>query len=399
MAKTPTVRKKPCVECGTEHPTTELLASQDGLICEDCKENRYVSCCRCSDLTLSRTSKAFNGDTYCRSCYEDATCICFSCDERIYTDDSYVAEGDRWCGDCYHDEFVECERCDEPVRVSEANEVEDSYYCHACYNREFSNPSGGSSGTIQNYSYKPSPEFFKVNPDDKVFFGIELEVERTNSKIDPNRMAGMISGDHLYFKKDGSISNGFEIVSHPLSYEWIKANEDTFKTMCNLLADSGYRSYDSTTCGMHIHVSKNLFTTWHLYRFMKFFQDNKSFVIKVSQRKEDQFNRWAGFADSGENPEFIGDNLIIKVKNKTTHGRNRYLAINLENEHTVEIRIFRGTVKYPSFMKNIEFIHSVYEYTQSTNAEDMSLEGYIEFSKKYHYLNTFLETKKLIPCV
>jgi len=245
---------------------------------------------------------------------------------------------------------------------------------------------------INSYSYRPSMKFHKLSNENEnaPFFGIELEVERKNSNgLKHKYMAGMIDHEHWYFKNDGSLTDGFEIVTHPMTFNYIKQDEKTFSDSFKLLVENGYNSYDANTCGMHIHISKNNFNTWHLYRFLKFFVENKEFIIAISQRKMEKLKKWANIEDDNDS------SLIYKAKKKDGNNE-RYVAINLKNSQTIEIRIFRGTLNFNSFMKNIEFAHSLFMYTKEN--KDVSLDGfksYIESSCDYSNLKKFINLKNL----
>ena len=245
---------------------------------------------------------------------------------------------------------------------------------------------------ICSYSYKPSPKYFRTGNEntDSLFFGIELEVERKNSNgIRHSEMAEKIENGHWYFKNDGSLTDGFEIVTHPLTFNYIKQSENQFEESLVELSNNGYNSYNANTCGMHIHITKKCFTTWHLYRFLKFFVENKDFIVAISQRKLDKLKKWANIEDDNESE------LIYKAKKKDGNSE-RYVAINLRNNATVEIRIFRGTLNFNSFMKNIEFTHAVFMYTKENS--EITLKGfkeYIEYSKDYTNLKKFISLKNL----
>ena len=245
---------------------------------------------------------------------------------------------------------------------------------------------------INSYSYRPAMKFHKLSNENEnaPFFGIELEVERKNSNgLKHKYMAGMIEHEHWYFKTDGSLTDGFEIVTHPMTFNYIQQGEKTFTDSLKLLVENGYNSYDANTCGMHIHISKNNFTTWHLYRFLKFFVENKEFIVAISQRKMEKLKKWANIEDDSDS------SLIYKAKKKDGNSE-RYVAINLKNTATIEIRIFRGTLNINSFMKNIEFAHALFMYTKEN--KEISLDGfkmYIQSSCDYSNLKKFINLKNL----
>ena len=57
----------------------------------------------------------------------------------------------------------------------------------------------------------------------------------------------------------------------------------------------------------------------------------------------------------------------------------RYRAVNLENNATVEIRIFKGTLKKETFLKNIEFCKSAFDFTKQAGRRSITLDKYLEY--------------------
>lgn len=383
-----------CYDCSTEIDNEDFYNADNKPICESCYEY-YFMCDGCNDTYHNDDVNSGGDCCYCNDCYHDRYTECNDCGDYELNDDTSCVRNrnDREvvvCDSCRSDYFW-CERCDEYVH-------EDNYQaddlCHRCYNETHTK-------VIKSYDYKPTPSFFKVSPFDDVFLGIELEVERSSGAIDREDMAEMIDHDFLYFKRDGSIDDGFEIVTHPMTISYIKQNKNVWADILNNLRTNKYRSYDTSTCGMHIHISKNAFTTWHLFRFMKFFVDNSDFVTKISQRKVENLDRWAALTDnpSESGKEYTDDVLMYKAKKKRGNSK-RYLAVNLQNDKSVEIRIFRGTLNDSSFFKNIEFVQATFDYTKSISETDMSLQSFFNFlrdNNEYPYLRKFIADKNLNP--
>jgi len=134
---------------------------------------------------------------------------------------------------------------------------------------------------------------------------------------------------------------------------------------------------------------------------MKFFVDNADFVSKISQRKIANLDRWAALTDkpNTSQEEYSKDMLMYKAKKKKGNN-NRYLAVNLQNSNSVEVRIFRGTLNDSSFFKNIEFVQALFDYTKSISEADMSLKSFLSFIKdnnEYPYLRKFIADKNINP--
>lgn len=398
-----------CADCLEEISSDDYVDNNGDPICEDCNDN-YTSCSSCDEVLHNDDSYiSFRDETWCQDCYTSRFSTCDDCNEVVRNDDICQVHGRSGsaryvCDDCRSD-YYWCEDCDEYVH--EDNYCENDL-CNSCHDDRYGSDddddgssSSSSQDIIRSYTYKPTPIFHKVSDNDNVYLGIELEVERGDSSIRHNEMAELINNDFLYFKNDGSLSNGFEIVTHPMTISYIKRNKNVWADILNQLRSNKYRSYDTKTCGMHIHISKNAFTTWHLYRFMKFFVDNADFVTKISQRKIENLDRWAALTDTpgSSDKEYTQDKLMYKAKKKYGNGK-RYLAVNLQNDKSVEVRIFRGTLNDSSFFKNIEFVQSVYDYTKSVPDADMSLKSFLTFIKdvnEYPYLRKFIADKNINP--
>jgi hypothetical protein len=223
---------------------------------------------------------------------------------------------------------------------------------------------------IHSYSYRPSPFFFGEG---KYHFGFELEVEsRGNGRYDGAQIAQDSLGAHAYLKEDGSLSDGFEIVTHPHTLE--KYHTDFNWGVLNKLQSHGYRSWNTRTCGLHVHVSRTAFgdgrDAWsygipagarsqiilkkqaHELRFMKLIYDNQRQVERISGRSD---NNYATFQDKG--------NLVRKVKDGY-QSSGRYSAINTENDATIEVRVFKGSLRKERVLSALEFVHAAVEYTR-----------------------------------
>ena len=232
---------------------------------------------------------------------------------------------------------------------------------------------------------------------DHFYMGFEFEIELSRKRLDPYlpQLAEIIDNDWVYFKRDGSISHGIEIVTMPLSWEWIYTNLEKFNSIFNLKTlDCSSRLAD--TCGFHIHINKDSFSSLHLYKFIKFFYDNPDLVHILSGRAWSNLKRWARFtASDGISKSDVNKIAVMDAKEKRTG--DKHSAVNLNNIDSVEVRIFRGTLSLNVFLRNIEFVKSLHEFTKDANlrnSSDRSLyNDYLtrhkkEFPNIYSYLVT-----------
>ena len=212
---------------------------------------------------------------------------------------------------------------------------------------------------------------FKVLPgEDKVtdssvaasntlFMGVELEVEMSHSATMTKEQAAghtmlMMKGDAIV-KRDGSLDNGFEITTVPASLGY---HYTIWEDLCCSPLRKELVSYLRSTCGLHVHVSKNCFTDLTLGMFCTFINstENRDFINKISRRKPNDYcERTPTKVKYGR----YRDGLL------TEHGgsqEDKYVATNLYHEDTVEIRMFKGTLAYSGIMKCLEFCHALHRF-------------------------------------
>jgi hypothetical protein len=301
-----------------------------------------------------------NGSNYCEPCgeaYMDSYGgssefgYCNACESSVLSDDMRYYDGEHYCDSCYNDNVYDCSNCGD-LRWSG-----DDHDCDE------------DDALIHDHSYRPSPFFFGTG---KYHFGFELEVEsRGRGRYDGATIVQNAMGAHAYLKEDGSLNDGFEIVTHPHTLDKYQTEFDW--SVLSRLQNEGYRSWNTSTCGLHVHVSRTAFgdgNPWeyganraevsrrilkrqsHELRFMKLIYDNQRQVERIAGRSS---SRFASFSDKG--------NLVRKVKDGEQEN-GRYSAINTENDDTIEVRVFKGSLRKERVLSAVEFVHASVEYTR-----------------------------------
>jgi hypothetical protein len=300
-------------------------------------------------------------------------------------------EGDNRCEDCantFYQEnggrhnFSACACCEDIFRSNSGSWYRDSLYCPGCYDSVYTCDDCGlqywdgdghecedeeDENIIHSYSYRPSPYFFGKG---QYYLGFELEVEaRNESRYTGAEIAQESLGSHAYMKDDGSLNDGFEIVTHPHTLSDYQTNFNW--EFIPKLKREGFRSWNTDTCGLHVHVSRTAFgegvSPWgradrdqlilrkqaHELRFMKLIYDNQRQVERIAGRAGNQF---ATFGDRGK--------LIDKVKHGN-QSNGRYSAINTDNDATLEVRVFKGSLRKERVLSALEFVTASVEYTRN----------------------------------
>lgn len=362
-----------CDDCGQWFPIGDLTETGDGdHVCEDCLADGYFCCDDCG--TWYPEDDAVEVNTGTRA----SRYVCGDCADRNYTrcDDcgGYFDSDHIELSDAYHDICVNCADdwcycggCGEVLRTEDAVYDEDvcEYYCSDC----------APTSRLHDYGYKPDPVFGTTDEMDgasfyggnKLTFGVELECDGGDSVRDALADIDRIT-DRCYCKHDGSLSDGYEIVTHPGTLAWHKERFPWAK-VCEASVNNGFRSHDTSTCGLHVHVGRDQLgdnscetaakMSLITYRL-------KDWFIRFSRRGGE--SRWAGYVEPGllvrgRDAEFLQeyyDRLI----------RDRYIAVNVRNDSTVEVRIFRGTLNPNTVLACLELVNNLALYARDHELED-----------------------------
>jgi hypothetical protein len=190
-------------------------------------------------------------------------------------------------------------------------------------------------------------------------FGVELELQVTSSSHALDNMAGRVHdllnpsgavGEYCFFERDGSIGHGFEIVTQPTGLD---IHRDKFALFLNNEeAKKGMRSHEGGSCGLHVHVGKQYLTQAQIYRVQSFLNDvrNEGMIRMIARRYG------AGFCAVKPN--------LAKFSPYGKQSGDRYEMLNIQNDQTIEFRIFRGSLRYESVMAALEFSNALLTFCQ-----------------------------------
>jgi len=310
----------------------------------------------------------------CEECYDSNTRTCECCGERIWNEDDDGDDNIILCRHCRDNHYTTCEECGRLIHDDDAYYLDDDSdypYCHTCYTRF-------KRKYIHSYSYKPTPVF---HGDGKLFMGVELEID--GGGCDDNNaetLCEIASDSQIYIKTDGSLDEGLEIVTHPMTLEYHQQTMP-WREITSKAVSLGYLSHRTNTCGLHVHVNRTAFGSDRteqdvaISRILFFIERFWQEMLRFSRRTEYQINRWAARYGIKDNPKQVMDNA------KST-GKGRYACINLCNYSTIEFRIFRGTLKYNTLIATLQMVDLICKTAVSLTDEEMTALSWPEFVMK-----------------
>ena len=287
----------------------------------------------------------------CRTCAGDISILCDCCGTRIYRDADC---GDSWnvlCESCYDRYYTRCDHCGAIIRSSDAYHPEwnDDTLCEECYDDLEQN------GSIHEYNYVPELVFHGKG---LRHLGVELEIDGAGqiaSHADALLHAANQTAENLYIKTDGSLDDGLELVTHPMTLDY-HLHEMPWEAVLDQARSFGYLSHRACTCGLHVHISRLAFGCTYesqeaaIGRLVFFVEKFWPELLRFSRRTAGQLNRWAARYGAKLNP-----------KDQMEHAKNscagRYTAVNLTNAETIELRIFRGTLKLNTLIATLQLVN------------------------------------------
>lgn len=187
------------------------------------------------------------------------------------------------------------------------------------------------------------------------FIGIELECSyyRFSTLQKAAELCDKYLGQFSYiFKSDSSIGGhrSCEIVSSPRSLmAWEQVN---LKELTKGLISNGWRSWDTTTTGLHLHFSSfeeedrrlDYGLDHRVRRLLLHFCVANAAELRILSRREESQMRYA----------------VLHSSTQDYLRGNRASAVNLSNSRTVEFRLPRGTLNSESILAYIQFFSGIY---------------------------------------
>ena len=337
---------------------------------------------------LSRLSDLSNG----QASYEH--CDCGHIEE---TGETHEVRNDTWCHSCFQDEAVHVEDRDEywPRDDAYYHESDDLYYS---YEEEYDNDDDDDNDDEPSNLLSYSTNVLRhVEPDASITsspfgnftMGVELEMcsgRNMSMREAIDDVRSELGESYCVCKSDGSLpGDGFEVVTAP------RGLDEHIRRFKAWDVNSSYRAWNAGTCGLHVHVDSRAFTPMTLGKFLMFINDdnNADFIRSLAGRHPKTDSQARHYCAADDQSLLTNPKTAVKGKDSS-----RYRMVNVCNmdrsemnrlgiDHykfdtsgrkfnTVELRIFRASLKKERLLAQIEFTHAAVMFVRSASYRDLT---------------------------
>lgn len=234
---------------------------------------------------------------------------------------------------------------------------------------------------------------FTPSPFGDFLMGVELEMATDGSIGSAVELVrGALGEDYCVCKSDGSLPNGgFEVVTAPRKLgEHIKRFGEWFGEGIPM----HYSAWDKELCGMHVHIDSRAFTAMTLGKFLMLINasTNVDFIRRIAGRHPSVDPQAREFCAAEE--QSILDNPKHALNGKSTR---RYRMVNTtclkraeadrlgvqyvgeRSFNTIELRIFRSSLKRERLLAQIEFTHAAVMFCRVASYRDLDYSSFIKW--------------------
>ena len=447
-----------CCNCEEKFAESEMHEVDGEWYCDDCFDEYFTTCDNCGEVIDRDDAYCTpNGEVYCEDCFNENCVVCERCGETIWNDDAtevqtgsdsstqywceecvrfyatqcdecgewfsdrldYVYatwDGNRVCNDCIDNgDYTSCDRCGDWVHVDDVfTDDNGDEYCPNCYEQE-----RRSQRAIYGYHDYPSGHHWyrlsRPNETDRykfLHFGIELEIDRggeDGEKAREIKSTFNLRGDYdITCMHDGSLNNGFELISQPATLQYHLKDYGWQKAMKK--AESlGYVSHNGGTCGLHVHVDREYFRGAFENpedSFVILTQNNLDWLKAFSRRKNWGYctfmNRSDGYEFTPDSFKGTDDNSALEyISSVRQNNRGHGVAMNYAGFATIEFRFFRGTLKFQSFAASLQLVEMMCYAAKHFRKEQLcnvNLKWFKRFATRrgYDEFNAYLKERGIM---
>lgn len=385
------------------HLVARAKAGDESITNDDLRSTFFNLANRYSDAT-SHVENAFNAI----SDMGDMDIVHCDCGHYEDSNNTHDVRNDTWCDSCFDDDAVYCEDNGEywPRDDAYYSETRDAYYT---YDRDSEgdddddddyDSDNDRNQPIMSYSTNVLHVLGNVSKIVSSHFGeftMGIELEMTSGDHDSNEAAELVRSrlgtDYCIVKSDGSLPhNGFEVVTSP---QGLSVHIEKFKAW---EIDPAYRAWNTGKCGTHVHIDSRGFTQLTLGKFLMFINSNGNvdFIRKIAGRHPSVDDQARSYCAAEHQSILANPKKAVKGKsgeryrmvNMCNLGSReaKRLGLSMDNSYngkynTVELRIFRASLKKERLLAQIEFTHAAVMFCRVASWRDLNGTSFVKWLK------------------
>lgn len=302
-----------------------------------------------------------NGRITCGDCLEDML-YCECCDNYFDPADMvtiYDGEGyptDTVCISCAEANFYQCPECGGWYEASAFHGRETCINCTPDVILSY------HSGNPNGLEFHGCPDYSFING----HIGGELEVTGLGNEAAADILEACGGYSFCHFEHDCSVA-GAEIIFQPRTIEAWEAVRPAVNSMYDILTEYGCTAEGGN--GFHVHISRSAFGSTNaeqaeaIAKFMRLFSgDNHIRCCQIAGCSSTDAHDWA--RDCGRYSKKEQKHIA------EYHSGDRYIAVNVTNSNTVEVRLGRSTMDVNRFYGWLHFIAAMVRRTETISLKE-----------------------------
>jgi hypothetical protein len=382
------------------HLVARAKAGDESITNDDLRSTFFNLSGRYSDAT-SHVENAFNAI----SDMGDMDIVHCDCGHYEDVNNTHDVRNDTWCDSCFDDDAVYCEDNGEywPRDDAYYSESRDAYYTYDRDSEDDDDDDDDDNDRNQPImSYCTNVLHVLDNPSGitsshfgEFTMGIELEMTSgdNNTNESAESVRSRLGSSYCIIKSDGSLPyNGFEVVTTP---QGLAKHIEVFKAW---EIDPAYRAWNTGKCGMHVHIDSRAFTQLTVGKFLMFINSsgNVDFIRKIAGRHPSVDDQARSYCAAEHQSILANPKKAVKGKsgeryrmvNMCNLGSReaKRLGLSMDNSYngkynTVELRIFRASLKKERLLAQIEFTHAAVMFCRVASWRDLNGTSFVKWLK------------------
>jgi hypothetical protein len=244
---------------------------------------------------------------------------------------------------------------------------------------------------VHDYDYDPHLEFVKKDEANPLYLGMEWEMDfggKSHTKAILINSALSKNKRYSYTMSDGSLEEGIEIATMPATLA-AHMSEFDYDTACKIASALNYRGHDTSTAGIHVHMSRSFFGKDRKIQNYKgallalVLERNWDDFVKFSRRRYSRLDQWAKKKDYLDKLPVNPTPDDYESTFRQTYDYDKYVALNTRNSDTFELRIFRSTLKPETIKATLQLVHNFASWVKDN---DLAASQQVSFEDIVNYI-------------